>query len=56
MIKNIIIAILCTVIMVLIVKNHIDRRCDRLIQMIEFQKTLDDLQPRRIMLPERIYL
>ncbi len=55
MIKNTIIIILCFVIMGLILKNHIDRYNDRLIQRIEFQKILDDIQPQ-IKFPKKIYL
>jgi hypothetical protein len=54
--KNIIIGILIVVIFMLFIKNHIDRRTDRLIQRIELQKIIDDSQPPQIKFPEKIYL
>jgi len=54
--KNIIITILITIIFMLVIKNGIDRRNDRLIQHIEFQKILDDIQPPQIKFTEKIYL
>jgi len=56
MIKNIIIILLISCILFLVVKNHMDRKTDRLIQRIEFQKLLNELQPVRRILPEKIHI